>query len=48
MKTIYDNLEEGKSKEEFKKENKKLFMKIASFEVLKNKYFYKNEQAKSL
>ncbi len=48
MEIIFDDLEKGKSKEEFKKENKKLFMKIAVFEVLKNKYFYKNEQAKSL
>ncbi len=48
MDIILDSLEEGKTKEEFKKENKKLFMKVATFEFLKNKYFYKNEQAKSL
>ncbi len=48
MDIIFDSFEEGKTKEEFKKDHKKLFMKIAVFGFLKNKYFYKNEQAKSL
>lgn len=46
MKMIFDNLEEDQTKEQFKKENKKLMMNFAIYNLLKDKYFYKKENTR--
>ena len=43
---ILDNLEDQSTRDNFKQENKILFIKYGIFYFLKNKYFYKNSTTK--